>query len=230
MTAGPRVTLERTANLRRSWPLLCRCATWPVLLAAACGPLAVAGCVAAAQVAWMLPLAVSAAGAVVSGSVALLFARHRRLGRLRTTALAGCLLAAWWAQAAVVILPLAAPWGLLVAGLAGLAGVAIVLARARHRLRESRDAWRLAAAFVTEPRRYQRAVLRGTSGVELCRMWDEAGRDMGRVVQPDVLWDYLELRRLLLGELERRDPVVFARWLEHADATHIRECLVHRAG
>lgn len=229
MTTGARVTLDRTVSLRRSWPLLCQCATWPVLVAVTCGPLALAGVAATAQVAWALPLAVSAAGVMVSGGVALLLGWHHSLGRGRTSALAGCLLTGWWAQAAVIVLPLVAPWGLLAAGLAGLAGLAIVLARTRHRLREAHDAWRLAAAFVAEPRRYQLAVLHATAAEELCRMWDEAGRGMRRTIQVEVLSDYVELRRLLLAELEQRNPAAFAGWLDRADATHIRELIAHRA-
>lgn len=235
MTSGARATLGGAASLRGSWPQLCRCATWPVLVAAACGPLAVAGCVAVAQLSWVIGLTVGAAGAVVSGAVGLLVARHHPRGRGRTSRLAGCLLAAcvlaaWWAQAAILVVPLVAPWWLLPAGLAGVAGVTIVLARTRCRLRESRDAWRIAAAFVVEPRRYQLAVLHGTSAEELCRMWDETTHGMGRVVRPDVLSEYVELRGLLLAELERRNPAAFARWLDHADATHIRELLARRAG
>lgn len=228
MTVAPRATSERTAKLRRSWPLLCQCATWPVLGAAACGPLAAAGCIAAASVSWTLVVAVTTAGAIASGGVALQLGRRRRMGRGRAGVLLGCILAVWWALAALVILPLAAPWALPAGVLVGLAMVLTVLANARHRLRESRDAWRLAAAFVAEPCRYQRAVLRDTSSGELCRMWDEARRGMRQAVRPDVLSDYLELRRLLLAELERRDPAAFATWLEHADATHIRELIAHR--
>lgn len=227
MTAGPRMAPART-HLGRPWPLLCHCATWPVLIAVTCGPLALGGIAAAAHAWWPLPLVVSAPGVVVSGGAALLLSGRRRPRRGRTAALGGCILTAWWAQAAVVILPLVAPWGLLSAGLTALGGVLIVLAQARHRLREARDAWRLAAAFAAEPRRYQVAVLRGTSAHELCRMWDETGRGMAQAVSPDVLSGYLELRRLLLGELERRNPAAFARWLDHADATHIRELLVRR--
>lgn len=231
MTSGSRATLAGTASLRRSWPLLCRCATWPVLLAAACGPLALAGCIAVARVSWVLALAVSGAGLVVSGGVALLFTRRRReRGRMtRFALLAGCVLAVWWAQAAVLALPLVAPWWLLAAGVVGIAGVTVLLVRARYRLHESRDAWRIVAAFVAEPRRYQLAVMRGTSADELCRMWDECRRGMHRVVRPDILSDYLELRHLLLAELERRNPAAFARWLDRADATHIRALLADRA-
>ncbi|MBO0828691.1 MAG: hypothetical protein J2P24_13015 [Streptosporangiales bacterium] len=231
MTFGQRVTAERTVTPRRSWPVLWQCATWPVLVAAASGPLAAAGLIAAAEVSWLLVLAVTAAGAVLSGGLTLVLARRRRTGRGRAGMLFGSLLAACWALAALVLLPLAAPWALAAGLLVGLASAWVVLAEARQRLRESRGAWRLPTAFAAVPRRYQRAVLRGRSAEQLCRMWDAAGREMGQVAHVDALSDYLELRRLLLAELERRDPAAFAKWLEHADAGHIWEWLVpgHRA-
>lgn len=229
MTSGSGVARQRIAGWCRSCGQLGRIASRPLLVTATCGPLAAAGSIAAARSSWLGMAALSTAGVGVSAGVALLVTVGRQISRSRVLVAAGCALLVWWALLGVIGLPLVAPWALLAAALTGGSAGLVILARTRHRLRLAREAKRSPTAFVAQAPRYQTSVLADTPDDELYRLWEESGRAVRLAEWPTALADHSDFRRLLLTELERRDPGAFAAWTRYADVSHIRGYRTHRA-
>lgn len=213
----------------RSWWQVVRASSWPLLTVAICGPVAVAGCVAAAALTWVLPVATSAAGALVSLVIAEENVGHRNDNR-RTLVTAGCTWSVCLAVLGMVVLPLTAPRALLISALVAAAATTPILARGRNRLGRARDAWPVPARFAVQPPGCRRAVVHEAGDEQLCWMWDESAQDVARARDPDSLVPLVDLRRMLLDELERRNPRAFARWLDQPDLARMRRYLVGGGG
>lgn len=197
----------------------------PLLVATTCGPAAVVGVAAAASTAWWFALFWGLAGFGGAAGVALLAVRRRR-DRCGAAIAAGCLVIVWWAVLAVAVLPVRFPATVAAAAAFGVAGGAFVVVRARRGLMQACEAWSAVPVFVTLKPRYQATVIRHAGSDQLCRMWEESGARLGRVARPDALARYLDVRRMVLTELETRNPAGFAKWLCRSDGASPRRYLV----